>query len=95
MWQTDHPQELIEEALARVVRNRVEAAYARSDLFAPACLMDDWARYLAEGLGQDGSTISASGRGRHGVQRRPHHFRFRCPCSDTNGPFPHVWPQGP
>ena len=28
-----HPREVIEAALAHVVRNRVEAAYARSDLF--------------------------------------------------------------
>ena len=31
--ETDHPREVIEAALAHVVRNRVEAAYARSDLF--------------------------------------------------------------
>ena len=31
--ETDHPREVIEVALAHVVRNRVEAAYARSDLF--------------------------------------------------------------
>ena len=31
--ETDHPREVIETALAHVVRNRVEAAYARSDLF--------------------------------------------------------------
>ena len=30
---TDHPREVIEAALAHVVQNRVEAAYARSDLF--------------------------------------------------------------
>ena len=31
--ETDHPREVIEEALAHVVQNKVEAAYARSDLF--------------------------------------------------------------
>ena len=31
--ETNHPWEVIEAALAHVVRNRVEAAYARSDLF--------------------------------------------------------------
>ena len=37
-------------ALAHVVRNRVEAAYARSDLFERRHrLMDDWAGYLAGG----------------------------------------------
>ena len=50
--QTDHPREVIEAALAHVVRNRVEAAYARSDLFERRqVLMDDWARYLAQGIG--------------------------------------------
>ena len=48
---TDHPREVIEAALAHVVRNRVEAAYARSDLFnRRRVLMDDWARYLAQGI---------------------------------------------
>ena len=31
--ETDHPREVIEAALAHVVPNKVEAAYARSDLF--------------------------------------------------------------
>ena len=49
---TDHPREVIEAALAHVVGNRVEAAYARSDLFERRrVLMDDWARYLAQGIG--------------------------------------------
>ena len=49
---TDHPREVIEAALAHVVRNRVEAAYARSDLFGRRRrLMDDWAGYLAQGIG--------------------------------------------
>ena len=46
--ETNHPREVIEAALAHVVRNRVEAAYARSDLFERRRrLMDDWAGYLA------------------------------------------------
>ena len=45
---TDHPREVIEAALAHVVQNKVEAAYARSDLFERRrLLMDDWAGYLA------------------------------------------------
>ena len=45
--QTDHPQEVIEAALAHVVQNKVEAAYARSDPFERCRrLMDDWAAYL-------------------------------------------------
>ena len=50
--ETHHPREVIEAALALVVRNRVEAAYARSDLFERRrVLMDDWARYLDQGIG--------------------------------------------
>ncbi len=50
--ETDHPREVIEAALAHVVQNRVEAAYARSDLFERRrVLMADWAGYLAQGSG--------------------------------------------
>ena len=46
--ETNHPREVIEAALAHVVRNPVEAAYAHSDLFERRRrLMDDWAGYLA------------------------------------------------
>ena len=52
--ETNHPREVIEVALAHVVRNRVEVAYARSDLFdRRRTLMDDWARYLARGAAKD------------------------------------------
>ncbi len=52
--ETDHPREVIEAALAHVVRNRVEAAYARSDLFERRrVLMDDWSRYLDQESGED------------------------------------------
>ena len=45
--ETDHPREVIEAARAHVVPNKVEAAYARSDLFERRRrLMDDWATYL-------------------------------------------------
>ena len=51
--ETDHPREVIEAALAHVVQNKVEAAYARSDLFERRRrLMDDWAVYLAGGHGR-------------------------------------------
>ena len=44
---TDHPREVIEAALAHVVQNKVEAAYARSDLFERRRrLMNDWMHYL-------------------------------------------------
>ena len=46
--ETDHPREVVEAALAHVVRNKVEAAYRRTDLFERRRrLMDDWAAYLA------------------------------------------------
>ena len=42
----DH--QVIAAALAHVVQNKVEAAYARSDLFdRRPRLMDDWSAYLA------------------------------------------------
>ena len=45
---TDHPREVVEAALAHVVRNKVEAAYRRTDLFERRRrLMDEWAAYLA------------------------------------------------
>ena len=48
--ETDHPREVIEAALAHAVRNRVEAAYARSDLFERRrVLMEQWAEFLAGG----------------------------------------------
>ena len=47
---TSHPREVIEAALAHVVMNRTEAAYARSDLFERRRkLMNEWAAYLEEG----------------------------------------------
>ena len=51
---TDHPREVIEAALAQMVGNRVEAANAPSDLFERRrVLVDDWARYLAQGSATD------------------------------------------
>ena len=45
--ETNHPREVVEAALAHVVGNRTEAAYARSDLFERRRrLMDEWAAYL-------------------------------------------------
>jgi len=46
---TNHPREVVEAALAHVVQNQVEAAYARSDLFERRrTLMNDWEAYLAD-----------------------------------------------
>ena len=45
---TDHPREVVEAALAYVVDNPIEAAYARSDLFERRRhLMSDLTTYLA------------------------------------------------
>ena len=46
--QTDAPHAVMEAALSHVVRNQVEAAYARSDLFGRRrALMEQWAEFLA------------------------------------------------
>ena len=48
--ETNHPREVVEAALAHVVQNKVEAAYARSNLFERRRrLMDDWSAYVAGG----------------------------------------------
>lgn len=45
---TDAPHAVMEAALAHVVKNKAEAAYARSDLFERRrALMNDWSNYLA------------------------------------------------
>ena len=45
---TDHPREVVEAALAHVVGNQTEVAYARSDLFERRRrLMDEWSEYVS------------------------------------------------
>ena len=45
--ETNQPREVAEAALAHVVRDKVEAAYARSGLFERRRqLMNEWAAYL-------------------------------------------------
>lgn len=47
--QTHHPREVIEFALAHVIKDKAEAAYARSDLFEKRLgLMNDWATFIRE-----------------------------------------------
>ena len=54
---TDAPHAVMEAALAHVVRDKVEAAYARSDLFERRrVLMEQWGRYLARGPQASAST---------------------------------------
>ena len=44
---TDHPRQVVEAALAHVVKSKVEAAYRRTDLFERRRrLMNDWSAYL-------------------------------------------------
>ncbi|WP_066587842.1 tyrosine-type recombinase/integrase [Sphingomonas pruni] len=45
--QTNHAREVVEFALAHVIKDKAEAAYARSDLFEKRrILMRDWSRYV-------------------------------------------------
>ena len=54
--ETNHPREVVETALAHVVKNKVEAAYRRTDLLdRRRVLMEDWASYLAGGSRQPAS----------------------------------------
>ena len=58
--ETSHPREVVEAALAHMVQNKVEAAYARSDLFERRRrLMDEWAAYVD---GDRRSAIAAESR---------------------------------
>ncbi len=51
---TDAPHAVMEAALAHVVKNKAEAAYARSDLFERRRgLMNDWSWYLAQAAAKD------------------------------------------
>ena len=51
--QTNFPREVAEAALAHVVQNKVEAAYARSDVFEKRRkMMESWAAYLAVRRGE-------------------------------------------
>ena len=61
--QTNHPREVVEAALAHVVANQTEAAYARSDLFERRRrLMDEWATYLSGEHRGDGATAVTDSR---------------------------------
>ena len=45
--QTNFPREVAEAALAHVIKDKAEAAYARSDMFVKReKMMDSWAGYL-------------------------------------------------
>ena len=56
--ETNHPSEVIEAALAHVLRIKVEVAYARSNLFErQRTLMDDWANCLALGTAKDSGPL--------------------------------------
>ena len=56
--ETDHPREVVEAALAHIVKNKVEAAYMRSDLFERRRrLMDEWSEYVKDRGAGDPSLI--------------------------------------
>lgn len=58
---TNHPREVAEAALAHQVKNKVEAAYARSTLFERRrLLMNDWSSYLGGGPAQQVSTAASA-----------------------------------
>lgn len=45
---TNYPSEVVEMALAHTIRNQVEAAYRRGDLFEKRReLMTDWERFIS------------------------------------------------
>ena len=68
--QTNAPHAVMEAALAHTIRNKVEAAYARSDLFEKRrALMEAWATYLQSENAQDGRPISAGSCGRRGFAK--------------------------
>ena len=82
--ETGVPRELAEIALAHVVANQVEAAYARSDLLERRRpIMEDWARYVSgpsdpespDPQGQDGDAPvrRASSRTRRRSREAPRH----------------------
>ena len=53
--ETNHPREVVEAALAHQVKDKVEAAYARSTLKERRRrLMEDWSAYLGQVHGQKG-----------------------------------------
>lgn len=58
--QTNFPNQVCEFALAHVIKDKAEAAYARSDLFEKRRkLMDTWAQYLALSAG---NVVSLKGK---------------------------------
>ena len=68
---SDQPREVIEAALAHVVRNRVEVAYARSDLFKRRRVpMEDWARYFAQGTVARGGQCESQARSPKAIKAR-------------------------
>ncbi len=56
---TNYPNHVVEQALAHVVGNKVEAAYRRGDLFEKRRrLMADWARYIGKGATPGARVVS-------------------------------------
>ena len=65
---TDHPRAVVEAALAHVVRNQTEKAYARSDLFdRRRDPMTDWTQHLDPERGQMAAAAAVTAT----LQQRP------------------------
>ena len=76
---TNHPREVVEAALAHTVQNKVEAAYARSDLFERRRrLMDDYMDAYMDDLSPWAGRI-----GGPGTPVAVSHLEERRPCYDT------------
>lgn len=61
---TGYPRDVVEMALAHTIRDRVEAAYRRGDLFEKRRrLMEDWAKYCAASPAVTEGKVVALGKG--------------------------------
>ena len=89
--ETDAPHAVMEAALSHVIRNQVEAAYARSDLFERRCvLMEQWAEFLGAGRKPAGAPNRTTGAERgleHGPCQRSDSRRETLSGTDRGGPL--------
>jgi integrase len=69
---TNFASEVSEAALAHIIGDKTEAAYARGDLFDKRRrLMDAWAKYCTSGAASDASVVPLRGRGEVEALPRP------------------------
>ena len=70
---TEHPNHVVELALAHAIGNAVEAAYRRGDLFEKrVALMSDWAAFLAKPRQRSCPFVLAPRMPLGGSRRSPH-----------------------